>query len=1079
MKPALALLLPSILLAVQPPAVHSSEGSVTIPTYTHSGRELEPSLFPQSTVSGLYPFPSFLAPFQPGDPKPHTYKAVFIENEYLKLTYLPELGGHFFSLYDKIRRREVWYRNDVIKPAPYNPRNGWPQSGAELTGPHDLHTLTLHGEPFWAHQLVRHPDGSLSLVLGQLDPVYQMKVNFAATLHPGLAALQFDIDCFNPRTARMPQMLWVNTAIPATPETRFLYSMSRTVGHTTADIANWPVHNGVDYSWNRNNRNMLGVFGIDIYADWHGAYAFDQDYGLFRLADRRVVQGMKLWTFGNGPAAINHERGYTDKAGPYVELQSGRHVWDGHYEWIPPHRAEAWSEWWIPVAGTGGLTALSRDVALHLTEQSGAVTLAFAATRLHPVATLTIQRASKQLLQRKIRLDPAKPLKVEIPGAGAPGLHITITGGQPIFDYTHPTEAPGGKEYTPFTAPLEKPRKAPEQMSVEELVVAAESRFKELDAAGATALLDRALAIDPGYSRAHLQYGIHFFLNTRHAEAIASLQKAVDRDPYCDEAHYYLAMASLAAGDVVRAERQLYYVWPGSSFYGAREFQLARLSFFRNNHAEARTHLTKALSVNDGDLNSRLFLALLHRLARQPAEAARHLAAAERIDPTSQAARAERYFLNPTPAARTSLLRLLGSQTQEALGVSVFYQNLRRWSDAAALLALLTPTNNDPYGTTPEFYYTLAYCYRQSGDLAKHDAALVQARASARNVDRFPFRPESEAPLAAAVEENPRDAVARFALGCLLYFRGRPAEAIAHWKAAAEIDPGNFSVHRALGLAYSARNIETAQAAAELERAVELNPAHIRTINDLSALYARAGNFAAQLAVLRKALARSPNDDDLAEGVFTAHLAQGNYAEAAALIDAHRFAVRHRSYVLRDKYRLLQAGAGARAFNKGDSAAALRFFTAALTPPASLGADDFATQSSPRLSYYIGLALDALGRAAEARQAYEKALAGLPYLTGDRDSWNSENFHMIFALARLGRAQDLAALRGRFVHFAESERNSSAPHHRAEALYLLGLAARQAGQTGEARRLMAAAVEALPDFLPALLDLRNDVPVEK
>ena len=298
-------------------------------------------------------------PFQEGGPKPKTYRAIFVENEYLKLTYIPEFGGRVFSLYDKIRKREVFYRNDVIKPAPYNPRNSWPQSGLELTGPHDLHMLTLHGEPFWANKVVRRDDGSISLVLGELDPVYQMKVNLTATLHPGIAALEIGVFCYNPRPGRMPQMLWINTAVPATPKTRFIYPMSRTVGHTTADIADWPLHNGIDYSWDRNNKNMLGVFGIDIYDNFQGAYQFDNDYGVFRYADRRIVQGMKMWTFGYGEGSKSHERGYTDNAGPYVELQSGRYVWDGHYEWVAPHEVESWTEWWIPVAGTNGLTTLT------------------------------------------------------------------------------------------------------------------------------------------------------------------------------------------------------------------------------------------------------------------------------------------------------------------------------------------------------------------------------------------------------------------------------------------------------------------------------------------------------------------------------------------------------------------------------------------------------------------------------------------------------------------------------------------------------------------------------------------------
>ena len=93
----------------------------------------------------------------------------------------------------------------------------------------------------------------------------------------------------------------------------------------------------MDLSWAHNNMHMLGVFGIDSYDNYGGAYEFDHDYGVFRYADRRVVQGMKMWTFGFGPGSSEMEHSYTDKAGPYFEAQSGRMVWDGHYEWVYPH----------------------------------------------------------------------------------------------------------------------------------------------------------------------------------------------------------------------------------------------------------------------------------------------------------------------------------------------------------------------------------------------------------------------------------------------------------------------------------------------------------------------------------------------------------------------------------------------------------------------------------------------------------------------------------------------------------------------------------------------------------------------
>src|ERR1039458_7703257 len=150
--------------------------------------------------------------------------------------------------------------------------------------------LTLHSEPYWANLAVHNPDGSVTLALGETDPVYGMEVQLAATLHPGVAALEIGVRCYNGRPTRMPQMLWINTAIQTTPKTRFIYPMSRTVGHTTADIADWPLYNGIDYSWDRNNTHMLGVFGIDSYDNYQGAYQFDRDYGIFRYGDRRVVQ---------------------------------------------------------------------------------------------------------------------------------------------------------------------------------------------------------------------------------------------------------------------------------------------------------------------------------------------------------------------------------------------------------------------------------------------------------------------------------------------------------------------------------------------------------------------------------------------------------------------------------------------------------------------------------------------------------------------------------------------------------------------------------------------------------------------
>ena len=1016
-------LLTAATLTAAPSAVETYEGTVTIPTYEHIGRELEPPLFANSTVTGMYPFTTYLPAYKPG-PNPQTYHAIFLENEYLKLTYIPDFGDRIFSVYDKLRSREMLYRNDVIKPAPYNPRDSWPQSGMELTGPHDLHTLTLHSEPYWANKIVRHEDGSIALALGEIDPVYGMQVNLTVTLHPGISALEISVFCYNTQDGRKPQMFWINTAINATPKTRFIYPMSRTVGHTTAEVADWPLYNGIDYSLDRNNRHMLGVFGIDIYDNFQGAYQFDRDYGIFRFADRRIVQGMKLWTFGYGSGAKNYEAGYTDHAGPYVELQSGRHVWDGHYEWVAPHKVEGWNEWWVPISQTGGLTTLTRDLALNLDVQPGSMKIALGATRIVEAAKLSVEAKCGKLLETSIDLDPAKPFRTQIDNihANADGLtHLIVTiqdaTGNELLRYERPDDNPGRKEYTPFTSPLEHPHKSPDEMGVEELTLAGEYALKELDEPGAMTLFNKALERDPGYSRAHLLIGITAFNDNRYDEAVTHLTKVIERDAYNDAAYFYLAMSQFALDKESAAERNLYYIWPESAYYGEREFHLGRLALRRHAYDDAITHFRQATNTNAED----------------------------------------------------------GGQTQEAIAVTSFYRTLAQWKDTAQILQLVGDNNHDPWGTTPVFYYTLAYCQRRTGDNTAADASLLKARAATGKVDRFPYREETEAALAEAVERDPNDITARFDLACLLYFRGHAKEAIAQWQTAIQINPQDFSSHRALGLAFAEQGFAADKAIAELERAVALNPAHLPTLDDLSATYARAGRFNDQLALLTKSLARSPSDDDLAEGLLTANLNMGRYSDAERLIETHRFATRHRSYSLRDKYRLLRFGMGAEAFNHHDYRRALALFESASQPPVSLGVDTFENQTSPRLDYYRGRTLEALGRHDDAHRAYMKSIAGLTQLSGDRDSWSSDNFFMVLSLDQLGRPGEATQLEKHFANFADTERADKNPDHRAAALYLLGLISQHDGHSEQARTLLTEALDARPDLLAARLDLRGDV----
>jgi tetratricopeptide (TPR) repeat protein len=732
----------------------------------------------------------------------------------------------------------------------------------------------------------------------------------------------------------------------------------------------------------------------------------------------------------------------------------------------------------VPVAGTGGAAAVTPHAALNVETGPDGRTLGvtIAAVRPLPRATLRVETAGERPRDLPAVLDPARPFKTTLTVSGTAGLRIRLldASARVLLDYQHPEPGAHRSEYTPFTRGLEDPPKPQDKMTAEELTLAAEKRLKQLSSVEAAGLLEKALALDPGYSRAHLLLGIDLYTAGRPDQAAPHLEKALARDPYSAEAAYYLAMCLLAQGQPARAERHLYYVWPDSALFGAREYQLGRLALLAGDKAAAAGHLERSIAADAQDTSARLLLALLFRASGRRAEATAQLDAVASLDPANPVAQAERHFLDSAPQSRSELVRLLGGQTQEALSAAEFYRDAARWREAVQVLQLAASAGKDHWGTPPEFYYVLAWCQRQAGDAAAAAASLAKARAASGKVDRFPCRPSSLAPLEEAVAAGPRDTAAQHALACLLYSLGRKQEAVSHWEAAVEAAPADFSTRRSLGLAYAELEMGPDKAAAQLERAVALSPAHTPTFNDLSTLYAASGRFEEQVRLLEKALAAKPGDDALAESLLMALLHSGRYPEAGRIVETHAFTPRHRSYGLRDTYRLMRSAAAARAFQRGDFPAALGLLDSALHPPVSLGMDDFEDQVSPRLDYWRGRVLEASGRQADAHAAYEHALSGLTTLSGDRDSWSSENFSMTLALRRLGRAPEAAVLEEKFEEFALSEIGDHDTRRRAEANYLLGLVRKHGGKPAEAKALFENALKARPDFLAARLELRGE-----
>ena len=110
---------------------------VVIPTYEVGKPEKNPIFLEKRVYQGssgvVYPYPVIES--MSDEKVDKEYEAIFIENEYIKVMILPELGGRVQMAYDKIRERHFIYYNHVIKPALVGLAGPWISGGIEFNWP--------------------------------------------------------------------------------------------------------------------------------------------------------------------------------------------------------------------------------------------------------------------------------------------------------------------------------------------------------------------------------------------------------------------------------------------------------------------------------------------------------------------------------------------------------------------------------------------------------------------------------------------------------------------------------------------------------------------------------------------------------------------------------------------------------------------------------------------------------------------------------------------------------------------------------------------------------------------------------
>ncbi len=358
--------------------VKISEQQWVIPTYKVNPADKNPMFFKGESYQGAskYIYPYAMNDAISNEKEDHAWKALILENEYIKLCVTPEIGGKIYYGTDKTNGYNFIYKNDVFKPSNIGMLGAWVSGGIEWCVIHHHRASTLLPVDY---ELAENKDGSKTIWIGETEPRHRMRWTIGITSYPGKSYFSAEVKIHNPTSYTNTFLYWANVAVHTNKEYQVIFPPSVQVAtfHAKNSFTHWPfsteVYNsqdftrGVDLSWWKNSPEANSYFAYDLKEDFMGAYDHGKHTGTVEIGDHNIVKGAKLWEWGSAARGQATEAVLTEKSGPYAEIMVGAFS-DNQpdYSWIKPYEVKTFKQYWYPVKDIEGFKYANLNGAVNL-----------------------------------------------------------------------------------------------------------------------------------------------------------------------------------------------------------------------------------------------------------------------------------------------------------------------------------------------------------------------------------------------------------------------------------------------------------------------------------------------------------------------------------------------------------------------------------------------------------------------------------------------------------------------------------------------------------------------------------------
>jgi tetratricopeptide (TPR) repeat protein len=1053
---------------VLPPIPSSESGpvaawreAVKIETYAVGRPDPNPMFLERRVYQGssgkVYPLPFYDRVAERSTHK--SWDAFHIENKYLRLMILPEIGGRIHVALDKTNGYDFIYRQNVIKPALVGLAGPWISGGIEFNWPQHHRPSTYMPCDV---EIETRDDGSKIIWLSEHEPMNRMKGMHGVCLHPDKAYIELKVRLYN-RTPITQTFLWwanVATRVHEKYQSFFPSDVSYVVDHAKRAMSRFPQcedhYYGVNYGQRAQNGSIpafeapaqfmppAGKYApndLSWYAnipvptsymcmgsndDFFGGYDHAAHAGIVHVANHHISPGKKQWTWGNHDFGYAWDRNLTDPDEngiyhPYIELMAGVFT-DNQpdFSFLAPGETKTFSQFWYPIQKIGPSQKANIDAAVSLRVTSQTVHLGVCVTSEHDDAKIVLFYNGAILADWNVNLLPGLPLlqRVALPSdVNEANLVLTVQDHQGRELITYRPQQNGSGDVPP--AATEIP--APEDIaSADELYLSGIHLQQYRHATRCPEIYWReALRRDPMDSRCNNAMGLWHLRRGEFEQAAAHFQNAIKRlthrnpNPSDGEPYYNLGLALRYLGRDEQAYSAFYKSTWNAAWRAPAFFALAELDCRQRQWATALDHLNRVLKVDVDHLQARDLKAIVLRELKFPDQANALLRETLTLDPLDWSAR---YLLGQP----------INCDTQVCLDLALDYLRSGLWSHAASILESSTPESLS--GTAPLVNYYLAQIYEHMGQ-TDHASRARRIAAEASPDYCFPSRLDEIAILRRAAKANPNDARAPYYLGNLFYDRQRYDDAIAFWEQSAGRDPSFAIVWRNLGIAYFNTLGSGKRASAAYDQAVACDSQDARLLYEHDQLRKRVGEAPRhRLAALSGRLDLVQQRGDLTIELCALYNQTAQHEQALNLISLRQFQPWEggEGLVLAEYVRTHLA-LGRLALDAGNPARARKHFEAALHSPNNLGETKHLLANQSHIHYWLGIAFEAIGDVASARRYWTVAAnASGDFQNMSVRPYSEMSYYSALSLEKLGAESQAHELLNGLLKYADSLINSPA-----------------------------------------------------